>query len=109
METTGGPASASWPYGCRRSLEARLGGGTAHAGDVTPPSPEPAEVHLVAAVLAGDASYDRLGPAEQAVVRAAWEARIEARRVSLDLAAEFRAAGLTWVEADASGNAVYCS
>lgn len=68
--------------------------------------PEHVDDSAVAAVLAGVASYDALTGAEQAVVRAVWDARIEAARESLDLAAEFRAVGVTWVEADPEGNSV---
>lgn len=63
----------------------------------------------VAAVLAGEASYDALSATAQVAVRAVWDERIKGRRASLDLAAEFRAAGLTWAEADADGNVVVCS
>lgn len=65
--------------------------------------------HAVASVLAGDASYDDLSGEQQALVRAEWDERIKARRESLDYETEFRAAGLTWVEADADGNTVHRS
>jgi hypothetical protein len=57
-------------------------------------------------VLAGARSYDSLDAKEQAVVRAAWAARMEDLRSGLDLASSFREAGRTWVELDAAGNVV---
>lgn len=57
-------------------------------------------------VLAGDGSYDDLSEREQAIIRAAWGEQMAQRRASLDLAAEFRAAGETWTEADDQGNVV---
>ena len=60
----------------------------------------------IAQVLAGRSSYDVLNAREQAVVRAEWSERMTALRESLDLAAEFTAAGQPWVEADADGNVV---
>jgi ParD-like antitoxin of type II bacterial toxin-antitoxin system len=57
----------------------------------------------IAEVLAGARSYDRLGAKEQAVVRAAWSARMDTIRASLNLAEEFSAAGRTWVELDEDG------
>lgn len=56
-------------------------------------------------VLAGDGSYDELSEREQAAVRAAWDEQMDARRTTLDLAAEFAAAGESWTEADADGRA----
>ena len=60
----------------------------------------------IAAVLAGAASYDSLDPKAQAVVRAAWSARMDELRGTLDLAASFEAAGRTWVELDDAGKVV---
>jgi hypothetical protein len=60
----------------------------------------------IAQVLAGRSSYDALNAREQAVVRAEWSERMTALRESLDLAAEFTAAGQSWVEADSDGNVV---
>jgi hypothetical protein len=57
-------------------------------------------------VLAGARSYDSLDAKEQAVVRAAWAARLDDLRGGLDLAGSFREAGRTWVELDAAGNVV---
>jgi hypothetical protein len=61
----------------------------------------------IARVLAGQESYDTLDPREQAVVRAEWDSRISTERESLDLAAEFGAAGQSWVEADEQGRPVH--
>jgi len=60
----------------------------------------------VEAVLAGDGSYDALQEREQAIVRASWDEQIAERISSLDLERKFRAAGVTWVEADDEGNLV---
>ena len=60
----------------------------------------------IEAVLAGRSSYDTINAREQAVVRAEWDERITAAAAALNLAAEFTAAGETWVEADAEGNTV---
>lgn len=60
----------------------------------------------VAEVLAGSRSYDTLNAKEQAVVRAEWSAKMDARRQALDLAADFAAAGRTWVELDDDGTVV---
>ena len=60
----------------------------------------------VDAVLAGAGRYDDLPEDEQALVRAEWATRIEARVASLDLAAEARAEGWSWVEGDADGRPV---
>ncbi|MBK5306865.1 MAG: hypothetical protein JJD92_09285 [Frankiaceae bacterium] len=57
-------------------------------------------------VLAGRASYDALNVREQAIVRAEWNERMTALRETLDLAAEFSAAGQGWVEGDGEGNVV---
>ena len=54
----------------------------------------------IARVLSGNASYDDLSAAEQAVVRAEWEERIKTLHADLDLAIEFRDAGQTWSEWD---------
>lgn len=60
----------------------------------------------VAKVLAGQAAYDALNAAEQAVVRATWEEIDETTIANLDFAAEFTAAGETYSEADGEGNVV---
>lgn len=57
-------------------------------------------------VLAGLYAYDDLPAGEQATVRAVWDQRIDETRDGLDLAAEFRADGTAWVEADTDGNTV---
>jgi hypothetical protein len=60
----------------------------------------------IAQVLGGRTSYDALNVREQAIVRAEWGERMTALRATLDLAAEFTAAGQGWVEADDQGNVV---
>ena len=60
----------------------------------------------IAQVLEGEASYDGLNAKEQAVVRAEWAEHMEQRREALDLAAEFIAAGRSFVELDEDGNIV---
>src|SRR2546423_3068109 len=50
-------------------------------------------VRDIAEVLAGARSYDDLDPKAQAIIRAEWDARIEARRAALNLAELFSAAG----------------
>lgn len=60
----------------------------------------------VAEVLAGARSYDDLDVRQQAIVRAEWEAGIEARIYALDFAVEFEAAGESYVELDDDGNVV---
>ncbi len=60
----------------------------------------------IAEVLAGEASYDRLTAEEQAVVRAEWSERIDARIASLDLARLFAAEGRSFVELDDEGAVV---
>lgn len=54
----------------------------------------------VAEVLAGSRSYDNLAPKAQAVVRAEWSARMDARRAAQNFAKQFAAAGRPWVELD---------
>lgn len=63
-------------------------------------------VREVAEVLAGARSYDDLDPKAQATVRGKWDARIETRRTSLNLAERFTAEGRSWVEAGADGTTV---
>lgn len=63
----------------------------------------------VESVLAGECSYDDLSSAAQALVRAVWGQRIETARQKLNFEAEFRAAGLSWVEADSDGNLIHRS
>ena len=60
----------------------------------------------IAEVLAGSRSYDGLTVREQAIVRAEWSARMDARREALDLAEQFSATGRTWVELDDDGTVV---
>lgn len=57
-------------------------------------------------VLSGRKPYDSLDAHAQAVVRAEWEARIDAAREGLDLTAELVQAGEDWVEAGPSGKPV---
>jgi ParD-like antitoxin of type II bacterial toxin-antitoxin system len=60
----------------------------------------------IAEVLAGQARYDNLNAHEQAVVRAEWQDRLEARRAQLDLAKRFAQEGRTYVELDQHGKVV---
>jgi len=60
----------------------------------------------VAGVLAGEQSYDHLTAEEQAVVRAEWSERIDARIASLDLARSLAAEGRSFVELDDDGRVV---
>ena len=60
----------------------------------------------VARVLAGNGSYDALAEREQAMVRAAWDERIEAAIDSLNFEQDLLAAGAAWAEADEEGNLV---
>ena len=60
----------------------------------------------IAEVLTGSRSYDTLSAKEQAVVRAEWSARMDARREALNLAEQFAGAGRIWVELDDDGNIV---
>ena len=57
-------------------------------------------------VLTGARSYDDLDAHQQAMVRSEWTERIEARLDALDFAAEFEAAGVSYVELDDDGNVV---
>lgn len=57
-------------------------------------------------VLAGKQSYDTLTDPEQAVVRTAWDERIDAARSSLNLEAEFLQSGESWSDVDEDGNLV---
>lgn len=61
---------------------------------------------VVADVLAARRDYDSLSAQEQAVVRAEWAERMDARRADLDLAREFADAGRSYAELDESGNVV---
>jgi hypothetical protein len=54
----------------------------------------------IAEVLANGARYDDLSEEEQAVVRAEWWHRLEARRAQLDLAKRFAQEERTYVELD---------
>ncbi len=60
----------------------------------------------VAAVLAGEVTYDDVGTREQAVVRAAWNEGIAEQVASLDLQAEYTEAGVPYATLDDDGNAV---
>ncbi len=57
----------------------------------------------IAEVLSNQASYDELTAEEQAVVRAEWGERIEARRADLDLAKRFAEQGRSFAELDDDG------
>jgi hypothetical protein len=65
-------------------------------------SPE-VSVTQVRAVLAGQASYDALGPTAQAVVRTQWSQGIDAALNKLDLSADFAAQGHHYAELDENG------
>jgi ParD-like antitoxin of type II bacterial toxin-antitoxin system len=56
--------------------------------------------------LASRRSYDDLTAEEQAVVRAEWAERMDARRQGLDLADRFRAEGRSYAELDEQGRVV---
>ncbi len=60
----------------------------------------------VAAVLAGETAYDRLGAEDQSLVRARWAERIEQRLAELDMVAEFATRGSTYVDMDEDGRMV---
>lgn len=60
----------------------------------------------IAEVLAQRADYDGLAAEEQAIVRAEWGERLEARRSGLDLARKFAAEGRSYVELDDGGEVV---
>ena len=77
---------------------AKLGRELERSGSVT--------LREIAEVLAGGRSYDDLDAKTQALVRAEWAERIEARREALDLAATFADEGRSWVELDTDGNVV---
>lgn len=57
-------------------------------------------------VLAGDGNYDALSERAQAIVRAEWDERVEARRAALNFEEEFAAAGRRWTDAHADGTLV---
>lgn len=61
---------------------------------------------MVADVLAARREYDSLTAQEQAVVRAEWAERMDARREGLDLEREFADARRTYAELDDNGNVV---
>jgi hypothetical protein len=63
-------------------------------------------VREIGEVLAGSRSYDDVDAKAQAIVRAEWDARIEARRAALNLAEQFTAEGRSWVEASPDGTTV---
>lgn len=60
----------------------------------------------IADVLAHKTDYDDLGAEEQAIVRAEWEERLEARRAGLDLTRKFAEADRSYVELDDRGEVV---
>jgi hypothetical protein len=60
----------------------------------------------VEAALAGRASYDKLDPVKQALVRAEWSRRLEIARTQLDLEATFETDGRSWSEIDEDGQVV---
>lgn len=60
----------------------------------------------VAEVLAGARSYDDLDARQQALVRAEWKERIDARLDALDFAVELATAGESYVELDDDGKVV---
>ena len=60
----------------------------------------------IEAVLAGRRDYDQLTAHEQAVVRAEWAERMDARRHDLDLAEAFSGQGRSYVELDEHGHVV---
>lgn len=51
--------------------------------------------------------YDSLSPEEQKLRRQEWDKEIKESISKLDLASEFKKQGLSWVEADESGNVIY--
>jgi hypothetical protein len=61
-----------------------------------------------ARALVATARPDGCTPAErgQAIVRAVWSERIDARLASLNYEDAFAESGVAWIEADASGNLV---
>lgn len=71
------------------------------------PAVSTGERPAVDAVLAGTGRYDDLPDDEQALVREAWAARITEFIASLDLAAEARAGGWSWVDGDATGRPIH--
>ena len=60
----------------------------------------------VAEVLNGRRQYDQLNAHEQAVVRAEWTERLEARLEALDLGAELASAGKAYAELAEAGQVV---
>ncbi len=60
----------------------------------------------VTRVLAGQASYDALPATEQALVRAARDARVAEDVAALNFEERLSATGKPWYEADAQGNVV---
>lgn len=63
-------------------------------------------IEAVTRVLAGQASYDELPEAEQALVRAAWDERVAEDVAALDFEARLSASGEPWYVADAEGRVV---
>jgi hypothetical protein len=63
-------------------------------------------VERIGRVLEGAASYDDLGPEEQAATRAYWRERMETLRRSLRLDEEFARQGRAYVELDDDGKVV---
>ncbi len=60
----------------------------------------------IARVLAGQALYDELPDAAQAVVRVGWNDRVACTLAELDFTKALHAAGRPWAEADEDGNLV---
>jgi hypothetical protein len=58
----------------------------------------------IARVLAGQALYDELPDAAQAVVRVGWDDRVAGILAELDFTKGLHAAGRPWAEADEDGN-----
>lgn len=63
-------------------------------------------VRSIREVLDGIGDYDALSPAEQAVVRAQWAARMQELQQGLRLDRELREQGLSYAELDDSGAVV---
>lgn len=64
-------------------------------------------IECVENVSVDKCSYDELNEREQAIVRSEIGERMEVRRQSLDVEAEFRAQGIgSWVSTDSDGNVI---
>lgn len=60
----------------------------------------------IASVVSGSESYDELTTDEQAIVRAEWTDRLDARLRELDVGAELAAEGRSYAELDDDGQVV---